>query len=417
MTNHLIERFAIADAQIDKVLQVALSKGGHFAELYFQDSSSQGVSLEDRLVNRVGSSTDFGVGIRVVVGDKVGYAFTEQVDLKRLVDTAKVAATIAQSDVLRHVMPFRMETSACWYPAVEKHANLDVLVGLLKRLEAQIFDFDKRVTKVQLSVNTQHAYVAVVNNIGTCAEDFQPMVVLSASVVVEHGGRKEQNRHNIAARAGFDWLTDARLADFVAKTVDGATVLLGAIQPEGGEMEVVLGPGGSGILLHEAIGHGLEADFNRKGLSIFSEKIGKRIASPEITIVDDGTIPGLRGSIHFDDEGVPGQRTVLVDKGILTSYIHDRISADYYGLPPTGNGRRQSFRDQPMPRMRNTIMMGGPHDPSAIIASVKKGIYADQFANGQVNIGAGDFTFYVKSGFQIENGKLTQPIKDVNIIG
>jgi TldD protein len=240
---------------------------------------------------------------------------------------------------------------------------------------------------------------------------------MSVNCTAEKGGQRESNGFNTAGRQGFEFYTDSRIENLVDEAVARTQFLFGAKTAPAGSLPVVLAAGSSGILLHEAIGHGMEADFNRKNISVYSDKLGKSIAPNDVTIVDDGTQAQARGSINIDDEGKDGQRTVLVENGVLRSYMHDKISAQHYGVEPTGNGRRQSFRHAPLPRMRNTYMMPGPHDPDEIIKSVKRGVYAQTFTNGQVMIGAGDFTFYIKTGFLIEDGKLTQPIKDTNIIG
>jgi TldD protein len=243
------------------------------------------------------------------------------------------------------------------------------------------------------------------------------MTLLFLSVLAEEDGRREQNGYNVAGRAGFEFYTPERLARVVKEAVARTSLLFEAGAPPAGEMPVVLAAGSSGILLHEAIGHGMEADFNRKGVSIYADKIGKRVAAPFVNIVDDATNEGARGSINVDDEGNAVGKTLLVQDGVLATYLHDTISAKHYGVKPTGNGRRESYQYAPMPRMRSTYMLPGPHKKDEIIASVKKGLYCTNFSNGQVQIGAGDFTFYVKNGYLIEDGKLTRPIKDVNIIG
>ena len=247
--------------------------------------------------------------------------------------------------------------------------------------------------------------------------DYRPMVTLSAVCIMEENGRFENSHSARAYRKGFEFLSDDIIDVIAREAVENTSILFKAIKPKGGEMPVVMGSGGSGILLHEAIGHAFEADFNRKNISIFSEQLNKKICNEHISVVDDGTIPFNRGSINIDDEGTYGQKTYIVKDGILTSYLHDRISARHYGIASTGNGRRESFRNMPIPRMRATYMEAGNVKESDIIASVKNGIFVDKFTNGQVQIGAGDFTFFVKSGYLIENGKLTQPIKDINIIG
>ncbi|MBU2507318.1 MAG: TldD/PmbA family protein, partial [Bacteroidetes bacterium] len=247
--------------------------------------------------------------------------------------------------------------------------------------------------------------------------DYQPMSSISVSCNAEQNGKKEENYFDLNGRRGIEFFTPQTIDRLANEAVRKTVMLFDAVKPEAGEMPVVLAAGSSGILLHEAIGHGMEADFNRKNVSIFSDKIGKPVAEKFVTIVDDGTNANVRGSINVDDEGNDSQRTYLVESGILTSYLHDRISADYYKVKPTGSGRRQSFRHHVLPRMRNTYMLPGPHKRDEIISTVKNGILAETFTNGQVFIGAGDFTFYVKSGFLIEDGKISQPIKDINIIG
>lgn len=276
---------------------------------------------------------------------------------------------------------------------------------------------DSRIVKIIVSFSGQVSDILMFNSLGELTFETRPMGILSASVVFSQDGKIESKNTSRAYRAGTEMLTESLLdeiADSIEAGIDDRFV---AKRPKGGQMPVVMGAGASGILLHEAMGHAFEADFNRKGQSVFSEKMGQKICDESISIVDDGTIPFNRGSINFDDEGVPGQKTYMVKDGILTSYLHDRISAGFYGGSPTGNGRRESFRYAPIPRMRATYMESGKADKESIIASVKKGIYVDQFSNGEVQIGEGDFTFFVKSGFLIENGRLTQPVKDINIIG
>jgi TldD protein len=257
----------------------------------------------------------------------------------------------------------------------------------------------------------------IIDSAGRKAYDYQPMSTLYTFCVAEEEGRREENYATIGGRFGLEYYTPQVLDRQADKAVADTLLLFEAIRPVAGEMPVVLAAGSSGILLHEAIGHGMEADFNRKGTSIYSERIGAQIAPPFVSIVDDGTLEGWRGTINVDDEGSPTQRTVLVEKGILRSYLHDRISARHYGAALTGSGRRESFRHMPLPRMRNTYMLAGPHEKEEIIRSVERGIYAETFTNGQVHIGAGDFTFYIKKGSLIEKGKLTAPIKDVKLIG
>jgi len=259
--------------------------------------------------------------------------------------------------------------------------------------------------------------ILIADSTGRIVEDVQPMCVLAVSCVAEDGRRREQNASSVAARDEVSIYDGARLARLARETVERTTVLFDAVDAPAGEMPVVLGAGSSGILLHEAIGHGMEADFNRKGISIYADKVGKTIAAPFVSIVDAGTLENTRGALNVDDEGNPAGTTTLVENGVLATYLHDAISAKHFGVAPTGNGRRESYRHVPMPRMRATYMLPGPHTNEEIIGSVSRGIYCSHFSNGQVQIGAGDFTFYVKNGWLIEDGKLTTPIKDVNIVG
>jgi TldD protein len=274
------------------------------------------------------------------------------------------------------------------------------------------------VKKVSLNLSDEHGAVLIADSTGRLVEDLQPMSSLGLSCVAEDkNGKRQQNGYTVAGRIGFDFYAEDRLSRLVREAVARTTVLFDAVQPDAGEMQVVMAAGASGILLHEAMGHGMEADFNRKNVSIYSDKIGKSVANAAVTIIDDGTRANDRGAINVDDEGNVAQKTTLVDKGVLATYIHDSISAKHYKVPGTGSGRRESYKFAPLPRMRSTYMANGPNSKDEIIASVKKGIYCTNFTNGQVKIGAGDFTFYVKNGYLIEDGKLTKPITDVNIIG
>ncbi|HLO59701.1 MAG TPA: TldD/PmbA family protein, partial [Bacteroidales bacterium] len=285
------------------------------------------------------------------------------------------------------------------------------------RLNDGIFAGDKRVTKVNVYQNDSSSYILFYNSEGLLAYDYRPMVALSGVCIMEDNGRTENFYVSRSYRKGAEFLTNDMVDVLVKEAIDKTSILFEAGKPKAGEMEVVMGAGESGILLHEAMGHAFEADFNRKNTSIFSDKMNKKIAEDFVTIVDNGIRPGDRGALNFDDEGNKSEITTLVEKGILKSYLHDRISANFYKVAPTGNGRRQDFRNIPIPRMRCTYMENGPHKKEEIIASVKNGIYVENFSNGEVNIGQGDFTFFVKLGYIIENGKLTKPIKDINIIG
>ena len=413
--------FKVSESDLKKVLTAALEKGGDYADLFFEHSYRNNIGLQDGSVNRASSNIDFGMGVRVLSGDQTGYAYVENVTLDEMLKAARTAARIASGNVaadgpvgLTELKPsqdlYKVQTA--WDSVV-----ITDKMPYLQKLNDQIFASDERVRKVQATLGDTTSHIFFCNSLGDMYYDYRPMVTLGAVCIMEENGRIENSYAARAFRMGAEFLTDKLIGELANEAVERTAILFKAVKPKGGEMPVVMGAGGSGILLHEAIGHAFEADFNRKNTSIFSDQLNKKICDQHINVVDDGTIPFNRGSVNFDDEGVEGQKTYIVREGVLTSYLHDRISAKYYGIAPTGNGRRESFRMMPIPRMRATYMEAGNVSEEDIISTVKKGIYAANFTNGQVQIGAGDFTFYVKSGYLIENGRLTQPIKDINIIG
>lgn len=415
-----MQHFGITHADVRKTLTAALEKGGDYADLFFEHTYTNSVGLQDGAVNRSNSNIDFGMGVRVLSGDQTGYAYIENVTLEEMLKAARTAARIASSSVKTKPVsltdrPLKANCYAISTPW--EGVALKEKTPYLQKLNDKIFALDKRVQKVSASLNDSTSHILFCNSEGVSYYDYRPMVTLSAVCIMEENGRFENSHSARAYRKGFEFLSDDIIDVIAREAVENTSILFKAIKPKGGEMPVVMGSGGSGILLHEAIGHAFEADFNRKNISIFSEQLNKKICNEHISVVDDGTIPFNRGSINIDDEGTYGQKTYIVKDGILTSYLHDRISARHYGIASTGNGRRESFRNMPIPRMRATYMEAGNVKESDIIASVKNGIFVDKFTNGQVQIGAGDFTFFVKSGYLIENGKLTQPIKDINIIG
>ena len=411
--------FAIADALCEKVLAKALSKGGDFADLYFEHTISNYVILEDGKVNRAYSDVALGVGIRTVKGDQVGYGYTQELEEKSMLAAASTAATIASAQATKPAGQFIRLKTDNYYPLERllTAVPLESKLPLVQLVNDACFALSPLIVKVNATLHDQQKRILVVGSDGTKAEDLIPRNFLAASVTAEKNARRERSGWNIGGRKDFSFYTPD-IANQISKTaVERTLVLFDAVQPPAGEMPVVLGPGVTGILLHEAIGHGMEADFNRKNISTYSTMIGKQVAEPIVTIIDDATIPTMLGSINVDDEATPGKKTVLVDKGILSSYMHDRISAKHYKLEPTGNGRRESYQHYIQPRMRNTYMLPGPSLPEEVIKSAQKGIYVKDVSNGQVKIGEGDFAFYVSQGSIIENGKLTAPIKDVNIMG
>lgn len=413
------QQFGVDDAGIRKVLAAALGRGADDADLYFEHAGSTSVALSDGKVNRASTHVDLGVGIRVVVGDSVGYAYTEDLSLPAMIAAAQVAAEIA--DGARTTAPVGVTPRhyADRYPVTQpwEEVELETRVKLVRGWEQRVFAADPRVKKVETMLADGYKHILIARPDGRLVYDYQPMTRGYVVVTAEHNGRKESASANLAQRQGLEFYTEERVARLCKQAIDDTVILFDAGKPPAGEMTVVLGAGSSGILLHEAIGHGLEADFNRKGVSIYADRVGQRIAPKGVTVVDDGTIPWARGTINTDDEGNPAEKTTLIEDGILKGYLQDEISARHFKVAPTGSGRRESFRHPVLPRMRATYMENGGHSPEAIVASVKQGIYCDKFANGQVQIGAGDFAFYVRSGWLIEDGKLTRPIKDVNLVG
>ncbi len=415
-----MQHFGIEQKQIQRILEVCLEQGGSYADLFFEHTISHGLTLMDSSVNRATGNIDFGVGVRVVIGEQTGYAYLEEVSYTKLLEAARTAAFIAQQNRTHHAVPLSaVQGLKNYYPILKSWEEISVTdkKPFLEMLNQMIFAADSRVKKVSINHSEQSSHILFANSLGDLYYDYRPLTTLGVSCVMEMEGRRESASASKSFMMGFEFMTQELIEELTKEVVENTAILFEATQPKGGEMPVVMGAGSSGILLHEAIGHAFEADFNRKKTSIFSDKLGKQICANDITIVDDATLPHNRGSLNIDDEGVKGEKTVLVKNGVLNSYIHDRISAAHYGIAPTGNGRRESFRYAPLPRMRATYMESGSHEANDLIRAVKQGVYVDVFSNGQVQIGAGDFTFYVKSGYLIENGRLTQPIKDINIIG
>lgn len=415
-----LDHFGVTEADLKKVMAAALEKGGNYADLYFEHTFNHNVSLMDGKVNRCGTNIDFGMGVRVLAGDQTGYAYVEGVTLDEMLRTARTASRIASSGKAgaavglseKRIPQSRYAVAEPW-----EEVSVKSKIPFLEKLNENIFSSDNRVRKVQASLSDSTSHVLFCNSEGVSYRDYRPMVSFVAFCVMEENGKVENGFASRSYRKGFEFMTDDLVEMLAREAVDNTAILFKAIKPKGGEMPVVMGAGSSGILLHEAIGHAFEADFNRKRTSIFCDLLGKKVCSEQINVVDDGTIPFNRGAVNFDDEGVEGQKTYIVKDGVLTSYLHDRISARHYGVPPTGNGRRDTFRNAPIPRMRATYMEAGRMKEEDIISTVKSGIFVDKFTNGQVQIGAGDFTFFVKSGYLIEDGKLTRPVKDINIIG
>ncbi len=414
-----LDHFEVSTEMLQKVIATALSKGGDYADLFFEHKTLNNLGLEDGKVNRAYSNIDFGVGIRVLKGDQTGFAYSENITLPDMLNAAKMAANIANSNASYHAGAVNEKKPANYYNISKKWNDVSVKdkVPFVQKINDKVFAMDDKVIKVNAFLNDETSYTLFYNSEGRLTYDYLPMVSFGVICIMQKGEQIENSYAARSFRKGFEWLGNDIINELSNEVINRTNLLFKATKPKAGEMPVVMGAGGSGILLHEAIGHTFEADFNRKGTSIFSDKMGKKVAESFINIIDDGTLEGNRGSINIDDEGNEVQKTYMVKDGVLNSYLHDKISANYYGVAPTGNGRRESFRYIPIPRMRATYMEAGQSSKDDIISNVDYGVYVDNFSNGQVQIGAGDFTFFVKSGYLIEKGKLTQPIKDINIIG
>lgn len=420
------DTFGVSKEQLEKLAALAMNGGGDYSDLFFENTSAIDLLLRDGEVSSGGFHIDYGVGIRTLKGEKTGYAYAESTDALSMTEAAKAAAAISgsSSSVVSEPVasrPFRGHPNpeADRYRMVNdwRKCEISELVPVLRKLQELVQSRDSRIIKVIGMLSCQVSDILMFNSLEELKYETRPLGTLAVSVIFSDGGNIQNNHVSRSFRMGSEMLTDTLLEEIAEDAVKNVDDRFAAKRPKGGKMPVVMGAGASGILLHEAMGHAFEADFNRKGQSVFAGKLGSKICSDNISIVDDGTVKFNRGSLNFDDEGVPAQRTYMVKDGVLTSYLHDRISAKYYDVQPTGNGRRESFRYNPIPRMRATYMESGNSKPEDIIASVRKGIFVDEFANGQVKIGEGDFTFYVKSGYLIENGHLTQPVKDINITG
>ncbi len=402
-----------------KLLAVALARGGQFADLFFEYRRSSSVAMEDGRVRTVAGGIDMGVGVRVVQGEAVGYAYAESLDwdeMKRAAETASRIATgggkVGAVRVTPQPLPGR-------YRVDEEVVDVEgrAKVELLRRADAAARAASPTIVRVDASIVAVHKEILVVDSRGAMAYDVQPMVRFGVSVIAKQGTRMESGSSGGGGRFGLDYFDRVTPEDHGREAARVAVVNLDSRPAPAGAMPVVLAAGDSGILLHEAVGHGLEADFNRKRTSNYTDRIGERVASPLVTVLDDPDIAGSRGSINVDDEGVVPEQQMLIEAGILRGYMHDRISATHFERRSSGSGRRESFRDVPMPRMTNTLMGAGEDDPDDIIRSVERGVYAKKFSGGQVNISNGDFVFSLTEGYLIENGKLTAPLKGVNLIG
>jgi len=410
----------LEERHLNATLGSILQGGVDYADLYFQVSRQESWTLEDGIIREGSFSLDQGVGVRAVSGEKTGFAYSDELLLPALERAAQAARAIARQGETKRIPAWQRGDAAPLYPVADPTTSLGdgEKTALITRIDEGTRALDPRVEQVIISMTSGQDLVLIAGSDGTLAADVRPLVRFNVSVILEHDGRREQGYSGGGARSDLAYfLSGDRPMEYAREAVRQAAVALDAVPAPAGTMPVVLGPGWPGILLHEAVGHGLEGDFNRKGTSAFSGKIGERVAASHCTIVDDGTLPDRRGSLAIDDEGTPGQYNVLVENGILRGYMQDKLNARLMGVAPTGNGRRESFAHTPMPRMTNTYMLAGPHDPDEIIASVDKGLYAPNFGGGQVDITSGKFVFSASEAYLIENGKITTPVKGAMLIG
>ncbi|WP_077728943.1 metalloprotease TldD [Methylocaldum sp. 14B] len=416
----LLEPAGLIGGDIDRVMGQLLSASVDAADVYLQSTRFESWMLEDGIVKEGSHSIEQGAGVRAVSGEKTGFAYSDEITLPTLLEAAKNARAIA-----REGAQGKREVSGLYRPP-QLYLPIDPLqslpeeekIALLKRLDEECRRLDSRVEQVMVNLAGSHEVVLVIGQDGALHGDVRPLVRLNVSVIVEENGRREQGSCGGGGRTDYRFfLEEDRAIEYAREAVRQALVNLEAVEAPAGTMTVVLGPGWPGVLLHEAIGHGLEGDFNRKGTSAFAGRIGERVASPLCTVVDDGTLPGRRGSLNIDDEGTPTECTVLIENGILKGYMQDKLNARLMGVSPTGNGRRESYAHLPMPRMTNTYMLAGPHDPQEIIGSVKKGLFAKNFGGGQVDITSGKFVFSASEAYLIEDGKITRPVKGATLIG
>jgi TldD protein len=416
----LLAPTGLDDSGLGSLLGRVLGRAVDYADLYFQASRHESWSLEDGIVKEGSHGIEQGVGVRAVAGERSGFAYSDELGLPALAQAADAARAIARSGGGGALIAPRPRLATALYPPIDPIGSLDAdaKVRLLTELDRAARKADPRVVQVMASLAAVHDVVLVAASDGTLAADVRPLTRLNLTVIAEQDGRREVGYAGCGGR--FDYIelvAQGRPQALVDEAVASALTNLAAEPAPAGTMTVVLGPGWPGVLLHEAIGHGLEGDFNRKGTSAFSGRIGEKVASPLVTVVDDGTLDGRRGSLSIDDEGTPTQRTTLIEGGVLKGYLQDKQNARLMGMAATGNGRRESFAHLPMPRMTNTYMLPGPHDPEEIIRSVPRGLYAKNFGGGQVDITSGKFTFSASEAYLIEGGRITRPVRGATLIG
>src|ERR1700722_4769351 len=417
---YFFDKFGITERLLERCLGEALSAGGDYADLYFESVTATALGVDEQIVKSASQGTSAGCGIRVLSGERTGYAYTDNLSPERLLHAAKTAALIASGPAKQTVQGFVEAPVADLYPVPLGGFDLDLAarLELILRADRAARAYDNRVVQVRAGYSEELRRILIAASDGAFASDTQPLCRLNVFVIAKEGAITTKGGTGCGGRAGLEQFIDSKSPENLAReAARGAILQLGAVPAPAGEMEVVLGPGWPGILLHEAVGHGLEADFNRKKTSAFAGLIGQQVASSKVTVVDNGTMPSRRGSLNVDDEGSPTQETVLIENGILKGYLSDKLSARLMGMADTGNGRRESYHHIPMPRMTNTYMLNGDDMPEDIIKSVKRGLYAVNFGCGHVDITSGKFVFSASEAYLIEDGKVTRPVKGATLIG
>ena len=431
---YFIEKLGISERLMERCLGEALSAGGEYADLYFESVTSTSLGIDESLVKSASQGISVGCGIRVLSGERTGYAYTDDLSSDRLLRAARTAALIASGPAKERMSGFRHTETPSLYPVAGATSDAEIAakLALIQRADKAARAYDSRITQVRAGFSDELRRILVAASDGTFASDTQPLARLNVFVIAKDGANIARGTSGGGGRVTMDFFESARgwgenasgygnpdksPEHFAREAARTAILQLGAIEAPAGEMPVVLGPGWPGVLLHEAVGHGLEADFNRKKTSAFAGLIGQQVASPKVTVVDNGLMPGRRGSINMDDEGNPTQETVLIENGILKGFLSDKLNSRLMGMPNTGSGRRESYHHIPMPRMTNTYMLNGDDMPEDIIKSVQRGLYAVNFGGGQVDITNGKFVFSASEAYLIEDGKVTRPVKGATLIG
>ncbi len=417
---YFFEKFGLTERLLERCLSEALSAGGDYADLYFESIASTSISVDESLVKSASQGISSGCGIRVVSGDRTGYAYTDDLSSERLLRAARTAASIASGPAKQPVAGFRETAKSSLYPvpAADIDSGIAQRLELVMRADRAARAFDPRIVQVRAGYNDEMRHILVAASDGAFASDTQPLARFSVFVIARDKEKSSRGSSGGGGRVEIDFFHQEKTPEHFAREAARQAILqLNAVPAPAGEMEVVLGPGWPGVLLHEAVGHGLEADFNRKKTSAFAGLIGRQVASSKVTVVDNGTLPSRRGSLNVDDEGSPTQETVLIENGVLKGYLSDKLSARLMGMADTGNGRRESYQHIPMPRMTNTYMLSGDDAPEDILRSVRRGLYAVNFGGGQVDITTGKFVFSASEAYLIEDGKVTAPVRDATLIG